>query len=35
MPLLISRHSRVIAAPLDALNEIVAALKYYPQLIFE
>jgi len=27
-PLSISLHSRIVAAPLDVLNEIVATLKY-------
>jgi len=31
----IKRHSRIVATPLDVLNEIVAALEYYPRLIFE
>jgi len=33
-PLSISRHSRIVATPLDVLNEIVAALEYYPRLIY-
>jgi len=35
MLLSISLHSRIVTAPLDVLNEIVAALEYYPRLIFE
>ena len=34
-PLVISCHSGIVAAPSDMQNEIVAALEFYPQLIFQ
>ena len=34
-PLSISRRSQIVATPPDVLKEVVAALEYYPWLLFE